>query len=69
MPAAIKGTGYCRAGRIVTFARFLKPTVRMSKAVKARDAEFRISHAAAAMASIAVATPAWCTKPLISCLP
>ena len=48
----IQGRGGC------TFVRFLKPTVRMSKAVKAREAEFRISHVGAAIAPIAVATPA-----------
>ena len=46
-----------------TFAMFLNPTVRMSRAVNAREAEFRISHAGAAMAPIAVAMPAWHASP------
>lgn len=55
--------------RTCTFVTFLKPTVRMSRAVKAREAEFRISHAGAAMAPIAVATPTWHTCPWVRWLP
>ena len=51
-----------------TLATFLKPTVRMSRAVKAREAELRISHAGAAIAPTAVATPArhTCTWDLLA---
>ncbi len=43
---------------LCTLVTFLKPTVRIRRAVNARDAEFLISQAGAAMAPIAVATPA-----------